>query len=181
MGELTKANAPGAYAKGEPPFRVIAALELLASLLGLMILIPDVDHGSRGSGIRFTATTDNQGNAKFLHKYMTSKFPLAPVLMEVAVQSERKGLRLHVEWAPRSQDEEADAITNGDLGGFSPELRVPIDFAKVEFAVLTDMVEAGLALFKEAEAFKASNDLSSPAKPARPWKRRKGLRETDPG
>jgi hypothetical protein len=147
MVELTKANAPWAYAKGEP-FRVIAALELLASLLGLMFLIPDVDHGLRESGIRFTATTDNQGNAKLLHKYMTSKFPLAPILMEVAVQSERKGLRLHVEWAPRAQNEEADALTNGDLGGFNPELRVPIDFAKIEFVVLKDMIEAGLALFQ---------------------------------
>eukprot|EP00972_Heterocapsa_arctica_P050650 7446745-Heterocapsa_arctica.AAC.1 len=63
--------------------------------------------------------------------------------MEVAVQSERKGLRLDAAWAPGSQDEEAGAITNGDLGGFSTELRGPFGFAKVEFAVLTVWARPG--------------------------------------
>jgi hypothetical protein len=144
MVEPTEANASWAYAKGKP-FRGIAALELLASLLGLMFLIPEADHGRRESGIRFTASTDNQGNAKWLYKYMTSKFPLAPILMEVAVQSERKGLHLLVEGAPRAQYEEAGALTNRDLGGVNPERRVPIDFAETGFAVLKVMVEAGLA------------------------------------
>ena len=39
---LTRATAPWAYARGEP-FRTIAALELLGTLVSLVVLVPEVN------------------------------------------------------------------------------------------------------------------------------------------
>ena len=62
--ELTRATAPWAFMRGEP-FRIIASTELLASLVGLMVLMLESDARSETAAtITMTAGTDNQGNAR---------------------------------------------------------------------------------------------------------------------
>ena len=143
----------------------------------MMVLIPERAQGFTDGAVRLTASTDNLGNAKLLDKYMTSKFPLAPVLMELAAQSEARGVRLHVEWTPREQNEEADGITNFNLSMFDPKLRVHVDPTKLNFMVLNDMLTTGLELFELAAAARTERAQQQTAGPPR---KRKGLRETDP-
>ena len=43
---------------------------------------------------------------------MSSKFPLVVILTEMAVQLQSRKLELDLDWIPRNQNKEADAITN---------------------------------------------------------------------
>ena len=80
--------APWAFGRGEP-FKAIAALELFASLLSLMIFSPgwkkQLGGGGEGSVV-ISGFTDNAGNEAVLNRLMTSKFPLVVILTELAEQ-----------------------------------------------------------------------------------------------
>ena len=142
---LTRANAPWVFARGEP-FRVVASLELVAALLGLMVLVP-LDGKCRMSGRTvITAFTDNQGNGYLLDSLMTTRHPLCLWLMELSLQMRLRNLALNLEWVPRLQNQEADALTNGDFTGFSEENRILVDLAALPLQVVP-------ALLPVAEAF----------------------------
>ena len=70
---------------------------------------------------------------------MFTKFPMLLVLGELAVQLRDRNLQLHLEWAIRLQNEEADALTNGDFSAFRPENSVSIDPAKLSFKALPQL------------------------------------------
>ena len=78
---LTRVTAPWAFHRGEP-FRTIASLELLASLVGVMVLLPE-DSWKRSSGATGYVTlgcgTDNSGNTFLLDGLLTTKFPLGVI------------------------------------------------------------------------------------------------------
>ena len=88
---LTRATAPWAFARGEP-FRTIAALELYATLLSVMLFSGSWPVSSSGR-VRLTGTTDNLGNSWILARPMSTKFPILVVLGELAVQLRRRELR----------------------------------------------------------------------------------------
>ena len=71
--ELTRANASWIYAKGEP-YRVIAALELYATLLCILVFGGEWKARKAGS-VTLSRVTDNLGNAFCLTRLMSSKFP----------------------------------------------------------------------------------------------------------
>ena len=48
-----------------------------------------------------------------------------------------------MQWAPRDLNEEADALANLDFKGFTPELRIPVDLAKVEYQGLREFLRDG--------------------------------------
>ena len=54
---------------------------------------------------------------------MTTKFPMLVILGELAAQLRALNAELSLEWVPRLQNEEADALTNGDFSAFRPEHR----------------------------------------------------------
>ena len=68
--------------------------------------------------------TDNLGNTFVTSRLMTSKFPMVGVLLELAEQLRRREMVLNLEWAPRGQNTEADALTNGNFAAFSEARRV---------------------------------------------------------
>ena len=111
--ELTRKSAPWAFSRGEP-FRTIAALELFATLLCVVLFSPGWPSSSSGS-ILISGTTDNLGNSWTLARLMSTKFPLVLILGELATQLRRNTLALELNWAPRGQNEEADALTNADF------------------------------------------------------------------
>jgi len=86
--EITESRAPWVFSRQGQPQRVIAALELYATLLGVMLLWPlKLPTGrSSSSFVAFSASTDNQGNAFVLDRFMSTKWPLAPILCELATQ-----------------------------------------------------------------------------------------------
>ena len=182
---LSRRTAPWAYARGEP-FRAIAALELMASLLCLKLLVPLArDRGLEvpGGSLRLCGATDNKGNRHILDKHMTSKFPAVVVLMEIAAEEEAQDLVLDLHWVPRNQNEEADALTNHDFGDFRPQNRIACDFASVKWIVLETMMSAGMQLYSELDAAKAEAAAAAGAAlkgGAGGRSRKRPLREADP-
>merc|ERR1739841_443994 len=74
--KLTRANAPWAFARGEP-FRTIASLELLGALVGLMVLVPEGEaRGDDAAFVTLSCGTDNRGNSYLLDRMITTKYPL---------------------------------------------------------------------------------------------------------
>ena len=149
---LNRRSAPWAFEKGEA-FRVIAALELLGALVGLMVLMP-VDSTPTpefGASVTISCGTDNQGNSFLLDKMMTTAFPLGVVLMELSHQMRRRRAILSAEWIPRDQNEEADRLTNGLFHDFDPALRIPVDLGKLDFGIMPDLFEQGKSYIRELE------------------------------
>ena len=83
------------------------------------------------------------------------------------------------------QNEEADALTNGEFHNFDPAFRLPVDLDKLEFVVLNDLSRDGdsyvteLAELKKAEQEKKRKETTSSTAGS---KKKKGasLRERDP-
>ena len=134
--------------------------------------------------VSFTCGTDNQGNSYLLDKLMTTKFPLGVVLMELACQLGLRRACLHARWIPRLQNEEADALTNGEFEHFDPNLRIPVDLDKLDFIVMNELFEEGenyvkeLAELKEAEKEKKRKSAAEGSE--RRVKKGPKLRETQP-
>ena len=62
---------------------------------------------------------------------------------------------LDLQWVPRDQNEEADALTNEEFVGFDPNLRIPVDVRNIRWEVLPEMFEAAERLYREVQAAKA--------------------------
>ena len=90
---LDRKNAPWAYERGEP-FRSIASLELLGTLLGVMLLLDDDHEGGATHTARISVggLTDNIGNRFAVARLLTTKWPLAAFVSELATQLEDKNL-----------------------------------------------------------------------------------------
>ena len=148
---LTRTSAPWAFSRGEP-FRVIAALELFATLLCIVVFGGSWE-GSRG-GVGLSGVTDNLGNTFALAKMMTSKFPLLVILTELAAQLRSRDFELDLQWSPRDQNEEADALTNEEFSAFDPARRVTLDLATIPWLVLPGMLGAAEELYQEITKLK---------------------------
>ena len=67
------------------------------------------------------------GNSFALVRMMTSKFPSVVILTVFALQLRDRAAELNLEWVPRDQNEEADALTNEEFGAFDPVRRVDVN------------------------------------------------------
>ena len=175
--ELTRKTAPWAFGRGEP-FRVIAALELFASLLSLMAFGGELGDDA-GGVVQLTGMTDNAGNVSALARLMSSKFPLVVIMTEMAAQMRLRRLELDLAWIPRNQNEEADAITNDRLELFDPHRRIPIDLPNMNFIILDEMMRVADHLYAEVRRRRATRPAPTPpTENARGRKR--PLHERDP-
>ena len=143
---LTRVNAPWVFDSGEP-FRVIAALELLGTL-ACVVAFPVEKRPEGIAKLTLGGTTDNMGNRDAVSKLSTTKFPLSAVLMELAAQLHQRGLAMELQWAPRLQNWQADALSNGDFRGFDPTKRVRVDMLNYKWLVLNEMITEGSKLYK---------------------------------
>ena len=132
--KLTVENTPWLHCRGEP-FRVVAALELLATLYAVLASIPEGGNEDGSATVTGTAATGNIGDAYVVARMMTTSFPLNVILMELTEQLDKRGSWLSVEWAPRQQNEHADALTNGVFSDFDPNKRVPLDPGAISSAL----------------------------------------------
>ena len=172
--ELTRENAPWAFSRGEP-FRTIAALELFATLL-CIVAFGDKLQSRRGM-VGLSGVTDNLGSTFVLARMMSSKFPLVVILTEVAAQLRARGLELGLQWAPREQNEEADALTNGDFSLFDPRRRVEVNLHAVAWEVLPGMLKASEEIHSAIQRAKLEKPAPAQGRKARPEEK---LRARDP-
>jgi hypothetical protein len=99
--------------------------------------------------------TDNLGNTFALTKLMSSKFPLGVILAELAAQRKARGIALNLEWAPRDQNVESDALTNGDYSSFDPARRIQVDVGSDSWIVLPRMLSVASSLYERVQVLKA--------------------------
>ena len=172
---LTRSSAPWAFSRGEP-YRSIAALELFGTLLSILAFAGDWPEAAKGR-IKLSGATDNLGNTWVLNRLMTTKFPMLVILGELAVQLRALNADLSLERVPRLQNEEADALTNGDFSAFKPSNRVPLDVEKLNFLVLPRLAEIAEEL--HADILRRRGSGETPEGRARGSAARK-LKERDP-
>ena len=180
--ELNESIAPWAYARGEP-YRVISALELLASTIALMVFGPATCLPSPcTAAVSVTGETDSQVATNVVARGATTSFPLCAVAMELASQLEARSATLSLEWAPRYLNEEADAFTNGDFSGFDPAKRLSVDFASLPWLHLPELLKEGQAYYAETAKAKVARKGSTiaPATRKRPKGHESRLRFREP-
>jgi uncharacterized membrane protein len=163
----------GFFTAGES-YRQIASLELLASLAAVVVFGVPVQMRGR---IHCSAGTDNKGNSHVVARLLTTRFPLAAFLMELAMQLQMVGANLELYWLPRLQNQEADALTNNDLTRFDEQLRQRFDLASFKGLVLSDMLACGTELYEEIKVARQRKAVqhaqrgrkSDALKVAQPW------------
>ena len=111
-------------------------------------------------------------------RLMSSKFPLVVILAELAAQMQARGMALNLEWAPRDQNEEADALTNGDFSLFDTQKRVVVDLKEIRWLVLPRMLVVAEGIYEAVQGRKAGR---APARLEEPRPRAKAkLRQREP-
>ena len=155
---LTPEEAPWIFEKGHAS-KTIAATELMATLLAVHCFVPVPDRPALPSTgvICCQGVTDNQTNSYVVAKFMTTAFPLAAILMQLTCMLSQRNLWLNLQWVPRTENTEADSLTNGDFSLFSLENRVEIVMDNLPLDVMRALVERGTAFVQEIEALKAHN------------------------
>ena len=143
--EVSKGWAPWAWSKANDPNRTIAALELFATILALKVFKKPENAGGRGVAA-VTGSTDNQGNAYAVQKAMSTKYPLALLLMEVSKEMRDQLVVLDLRWTPRESNQEADDLSNLKTSAFDPGLRIRVGPGLVNFIVLDELMEASAKL-----------------------------------
>ena len=171
--ELNRKNAPWAYLKGEP-FRNIASLELCAVLTAVMLFGDRLVDTSCKNRLLLTASTDNLGNTYVLQHFMSCKYPLSIVVMELSVQLQKLGLELELGWIPRGQNEEADALTNKEFGGFDMKKRIEKNFGDLKFEILDELMLKAGELDAEIKLAKSSKEAKSDRPVDKSLKRKRG-------
>ena len=156
--EFTKENAPWAFKHGSDQlFRFIASLELMATLVCVHLF----GDPKKDQTLTLSGSTDNMGNSFIVKKFMTTKFPVCCILMQLAETLQKKGQRLSLAWLPRDDNELADAISKQDFEAFDPALRIEVDLD--EFAMMQQLITTGEGLYDEVKRRK----LCRPRSPVR--------------
>ena len=161
--QLTPADTPWVFEK--EPFRKIASLELLAALVGLLLLDPVTKTDRlKFASLSLSAGTDNKSNDWLLHRFVTTKFPLCLVLAELTEHMAARDIDFRLSWRRREDNVEADALTNQKFEGFDPSRRIEATWGSLPFAVLPRLLEQSAAYRKEAEAARSSRPEGRPRK-----------------
>ena len=108
---------------------------------------------------------------------MTTKFPMLVVLGELAAQLRALNAELTLEWVPRLQNEEADALTNGDFTAFQMEHRIPMEVSGLSFLVLPRLAEVAEGLHADILRRRGSGEAGESKARVGPLRK---LRERDP-
>jgi hypothetical protein len=88
-------------------------------------------------------------------KLLTTKWPLAAFVSELATQLEHRDLLLEVAWVPRELNAEADAITNDDVAWLDKNLEVSQPLSEIPFMVLNQMLARGDEFYDGLETVNA--------------------------
>ena len=173
--EVGPAQAPWLFRAGQAS-AAISAAELLATKVAVQLWAPAAE--ARRGATRLTGLTDNKGNSHIILKQLTTKMPVAAVLMQLTTDLHRAGLSLDLEWVPREENTEADALTNEDFALFIPSLRIPITWEDVDLGVVRDVLAVErsfreqLGELKGARAQERGTPGGGPPEAEPPWPRR---------
>jgi hypothetical protein len=171
---VTKDEAPWLFDRGHGS-RTIASSELLGTLVAVFLFCTGPDFKPGKGRMSCTGATDNQGNSFVVQRLMTTKYPLAPILMELTSLLASKGLWLDLAWCPREENTLADQLTNSDFTSFSLSNRMPFAWADLPSAIMSDLLEAGQSYMAEMELRKSDKKRNG-GPSTRPYRKRKKVR-----
>ena len=152
--EVDRSWAPWAFSKSSPN-KVIAALELLATLIAVKLWIP-VSEDRQASRVALRGFTDNQSNEAPVKKAMTTKYPSSLVLLELVEELAAKKCDLSLTWIRRDLNQLADDLTNEKFDSFDPEFRVPLKGEDMRWRVLDKLLSCADNFYSELKKRKAA-------------------------
>ena len=155
--KVTRKNCPWLYLKGEP-FRTIAAAELLAVTMAVMTFKKEACWRDSEGRFSISGFTDNSSNTFVVDKFLSTKFPVSLVLMELAYQLAQLNATLSLSWIPREQNEEADDLTKGRFEKFDPKKKMEIDLEEAGFVAIPVLAEVAGRLDEEIRLRKVSKE-----------------------
>ena len=91
--------------------------------------------------------TDNLATEQLARKRLTTKLPLGILLLQFHTKLWDNCLWMDLRWRPRSENVEADRLTNLDFTGFAEENRVDFKFSQMDLRLL-DRLQSHLKLLK---------------------------------
>eukprot|EP00438_Fugacium_kawagutii_P006593 Skav203067 [mRNA] locus=scaffold4669:169860:170702:- [translate_table: standard] len=149
--KVTEEMAPWMFSKGRNPKRVIAALEMLGTLVALKLWAKN-----RGGGLKIhtQAFTDNKGNEFILKKGMSTKFPITLLVIEASETLRRLDTSADLTWVRRDDNQEADDLTNEKFDRFSEDLRVRVTKENCKWIAMDDLLPKSEELYLEIQRFK---------------------------
>ena len=159
---LNRRNAASLFVKGEP-FRTIASAELLGVTVAILVFGPGGKWRDGAGRVGITGFTDNLSNAYLLDRFLTARFPLSLVLMELAKQLEDFRLDLDLCWVPREQNEEADDLSKGRYDRFTPANRIEVEMENIPFKILRKMLDSAMQFDEEIKVKKTSKETATMA------------------
>lgn len=144
--QVTEASAPWLYYRGKNPKRVIAALELLATLIALKLWLRNPGDSAE---VHAEAFTDNRGNSFILQKGLSTKYPITILVIEVAETLRRCDAFATLTWVRRDGNVLADALTNEDFSSFDPRKRETVCEKELRWHVMKELLQSSEKLFNE--------------------------------
>jgi len=132
--------------RGRNPKRVIAALELLGTILAVKIWGGTAALDMEGC---LEAFTDNKGNMFALRRGMSTKYPLTILLMELSEVLRKSDCNLDLTWVKRDENQDADDLSNMEFKNFDMSRRVDINGKELEWMVFKQMDEASRKLYEK--------------------------------
>ena len=115
------------------------------------------------------------GYSDIARKNLTTKMPVAAILVELNLIAEARGLVIDVSWVPRLQNEEADALTNADFRLFTASNRVHIDLEKIELSLYRSF--SGSTRTTKKSSRSRSGKGKNSRRQRESWRRKRGGRE----
>ena len=154
--EITPEVLPWVYEKGGKLSLIIWTLEATAVLVSLKMFYGEQPASGKKKVTVAPTWTDDRGNGSALNKLMTTKFPACAVLMELPAHVKRMSMKVVVEWTPRTGNREADSLANGEHSRFSPQNRVDVDLAQMQWNMLPDVLSQGKSAEDDVRRLKES-------------------------
>ena len=136
------------------PKRVIATLELLASLVAVKLWMPQSKEHTKAT-CYLKGMTDNLGNTFAVSKWMSTKFPLTVFVMELSETLRRGNCLLSLDWVRRDNNQLADDLTNQVFDKFEMKLRVRWKPETQEWHILNQFLEHSKGFHNEMKKRKA--------------------------
>ena len=149
--EVDEESAPWLLMRKRNPKRMIAALEMLATVIALKLWL------KRGEGefqIHAEAFTDNLGNDHILRRSMSTKFPLTLLVIEISEMLRAVDATAKLRWVRRDDNQGADDLTNCIFTRFAEEKRVHFKVEEGTWLVLDELMKESKKVFEEIQEMK---------------------------
>jgi hypothetical protein len=130
------------------PKRVIAALEMLATLTAVRLWAKRLPSGGRGK-CWVKGSADNLSNAYAVSKWMSTKYPLTILIMELSETLRTRDCELNLQWVPRDLNQLADDLTNQKFDSFPSDKRIQFVGGDTKLLVLDSLMHKAQELARE--------------------------------